>query len=85
LERLQKYRREALAFMYDFGVPFDNNQAERDIRMMKSSRKSQAPLEVGKGARIFAALEGISLRSKRTPFQLSTLFKVRLKGSRSFL
>jgi len=39
LERLDRHRSQVQSLLTDFNVPFDNNQAERDIRMMKLQRK----------------------------------------------
>lgn len=39
LHRLKKYHRGVLLFFNHEGVPFDNNQAERDLRMMITREK----------------------------------------------
>ena len=39
LERLEKKERSVLWFLDDFNIPFDNNLAERDLRMVKTRTK----------------------------------------------
>lgn len=56
LIRLRDKKDEVIAFLREIELPFDNNQAERDLRMMKVQQKVSGSYRSEAGARAFCAI-----------------------------
>ncbi len=59
LERLKTYKDDVLRFLSDFTVPFTNNLAEQDLRMMKVKMKISGGFRTFEGASRFASLRSV--------------------------
>lgn len=80
VDRLEKYADAAWLFFRDFNVPFDNNQAERDVRPAKTKIKVSGCFRTLTGAKDFARIHSVLSTTKKHGQNIFTMILALLEG-----
>ena len=80
LLRLKKYKKDVLRFLINKEVPFTNNQAERDLRMMKLRQKISGGFRTEKGAETFVCIRAFISTARKQGWDVFTAISNAVEG-----
>ena len=85
VERLANYKASFCLFIHNFNVPFDNNQAERDLRMIKVKTKVSGCFRTEEGARDYLKIMSYVGTAHKQGYNAYEAIKNAISGHPNFI